>query len=131
MLWDLVSTSSHSEVDVRVISSVRNIENGNSQLEHEKVCFTSFCLFMNSRLEYETVFSAMPLCPRKTKATDYIGYQEALLYDILLEVRGLFRPVPYLAFPLYLNSISGNGTETRDTISAGDSITYTILFKTI
>ncbi len=41
--------------------------------------------------------------------------------DIVLQVRGLFRPVPYLAFPLYLNSISGNGTETRDTISAGDS----------
>jgi hypothetical protein len=49
----------------------------------------------------------------------------------LLEVRGLFRPVPYLAFPLYHNSISGNGTETRDTISAGDSISYTVLFKRI
>src|SRR6476619_1394205 len=50
---------------------------------------------------------------------------------ILLEVRGLFRPVPYLAFPLYLNSISGNGTETRDTISAGDSINYTVLLNRI
>jgi hypothetical protein len=78
MLWDLVSTSSHSEVDVRVVSSVRNIENGNSQLEHEKVCFISFCLFMNSRLKYKTVFPAMPLCPRNRRATHYVGYQEAL-----------------------------------------------------
>jgi hypothetical protein len=30
---------SHSEVDVLVVSSVRNIENANSQLKHEKVCF--------------------------------------------------------------------------------------------
>ena len=65
MLWDLVSTSSHSEVDVLVVSSVRNIENGISQLEHEKVCFISFCLFVNLRLEYKTVFPAMPLCPPK------------------------------------------------------------------
>ena len=78
MLWDLVSTSSHSEVDVRVVSSVRNIENGISQWEHEKVCFICFCLFMNSRLEYKTVFPAMPLCPRKRRATGYVGYQEAL-----------------------------------------------------
>ena len=77
MLWDLVSKFSHSEVDVRVVSSVRNIENGNSQLEHEKVCFISFCLFMNSRLEYKTVFPVMPLC-RIRRATDYVGYQEAL-----------------------------------------------------
>jgi hypothetical protein len=44
MLWDSVSKSSHSEVDVLVVSSVRNIENGNSQLEHEKVCLISFLL---------------------------------------------------------------------------------------
>lgn len=31
-------------------------------------------------------------------------------------VSGLFRPVPYLAIPLYRNSGSGNGTETRDSI---------------
>ncbi|MFZ0404270.1 MAG: hypothetical protein WAL79_00465, partial [Nitrososphaeraceae archaeon] len=49
--------------------------------------------------------------------------------SILLEVRGLFHQVPYLAFPLYRNSISGNGTETRDTISAGDNIIYTILLR--
>ena len=34
------------QVDVLVVSSVRSIENGNSQLEHEKVCLRSFCLFM-------------------------------------------------------------------------------------
>ena len=78
MLWDLGSKSSHSEVDVRVVSSVRNIENGNSQLEHEKVCFISFCLFMNLRLEYKTVIPVMPLCHCKRRATDYLGYQGAL-----------------------------------------------------
>lgn len=36
-------------------------------------------------------------------------------------VRGFFRPVPYLAFPLYRNSASGNGTETRDTIYTEES----------
>ena len=36
-------------------------------------------------------------------------------------VRGFFRPVPYLAFPLYRNSASGNGTETRDTIYTEDN----------
>jgi len=44
MLWDFVSASSHSEVDVLVVSSVRNIEKGTSQLEQEKVCFISFAL---------------------------------------------------------------------------------------
>ena len=44
MLWDSVSTSSHSEVDVLVVSPVSNIENINSQLEHEKVCFITFWL---------------------------------------------------------------------------------------
>jgi hypothetical protein len=78
MLWDLGSKSSHSEVDILVVSSVRDIENGNSQLEHEKVCFISFCLFMNSRLEYRTVFPVMSLCPRKRRAMDYVRYQEAL-----------------------------------------------------
>ena len=76
MLWDSVSTSSHSEVDVLVVSSVRNIENAISQLEHEKVCFISFCLFIN--VEYKTVFPLMPSCPRKRRATDYVGYKEAL-----------------------------------------------------
>ena len=56
MLWDLVSTSSHCEVDVLVVSSVRIIENGNSQLEHEKVCFISFWLLYEFKLEYKTVF---------------------------------------------------------------------------
>jgi hypothetical protein len=41
MLWDLISMSSHSEVDVLVVLSESNIENDNSQLEHEKVCFIS------------------------------------------------------------------------------------------
>ena len=35
-------------------------------------------------------------------------------------VRGFFGPVPYLAFPLYRNSGSGNGTETRHTIYTED-----------
>ena len=53
MLCDLVSTSSHCEVDVRVVSSVRNIENGNSQLEHEKVCFknTVTCPFHAAKFD--------------------------------------------------------------------------------
>lgn len=65
MLWDLESTSSHSEVDVRVVASVRNIENGNSQLEHEKVCFISFWLLYEFKLEYKTVFPRIQLCPCK------------------------------------------------------------------
>jgi hypothetical protein len=36
-------------------------------------------------------------------------------------VRGFSRPAPYLAFPLYRNSGSGNGTETRDTIYTEDN----------
>jgi hypothetical protein len=44
-------------------------------------------------------------------------------------VRGFFRPVPYLAFPLYRNSASGNGTETRDTIYTEDNKTkYSIVY---
>jgi hypothetical protein len=48
-------------------------------------------------------------------------------------VRGFFRPVPCLAFPLYRNSGPGNGTETRDTIYAEDdnvSILYYIRIVT-
>jgi len=36
-------------------------------------------------------------------------------------VRGFFGPVPYLAFPIYHNIASGNGTETRDTIYTEDN----------
>ena len=57
--------------------------------------------------------------PHRQTFTGDVGYQQALHLQSLLELRGLFRPVPYLAYPLYLNSISGNGIETRDTISAG------------
>ena len=46
-------------------------------------------------------------------------------------VRGFFRPVPYLAFPLYRNSASGNGTETRDTIYAEDNNYGAKKFNTI
>ena len=46
-------------------------------------------------------------------------------------VRGFFRPVPYLAFPLYRNSASGNGTETRDTIYAEDNDHGAKKFNTI
>ncbi|HEX7258009.1 MAG TPA: hypothetical protein VF242_08100 [Nitrososphaeraceae archaeon] len=42
------------------------------------------------------------------------------IHTYLLQVRGLFRPVPYLAFPLYHNNDSGNGTETRFTIYAAE-----------
>ena len=50
----------------------------------------------------------------------------------LLLVRGFFRPVPYLAFPLYLNCKTGNGTETRHTIFVGDSIIVCkVFFKTV
>ena len=48
-------------------------------------------------------------------------------------VRGLFRPVPYLAFPLYRNNGSGNGTDTRDSIYTEDgngSILYYISIVT-
>jgi len=50
-------------------------------------------------------------------------------------VRGFSRPAPYLAFPLYGNSASGYGTETRDTIytednKSKDSIVYTITIPT-
>jgi len=47
----------------------------------------------------------------------------------LLQVRGSFWPVPYLAFPLYLNCATGNGTETRYTILAGDYYHRQTLFK--
>ena len=47
----------------------------------------------------------------------------------LLQVRGSFWPVPYLAFPLYLNCATGNGTETRYTIFAGDYYHRQALFK--
>ena len=46
-------------------------------------------------------------------------------------VRGFFRPVPYLAFPLYRNSASGNGTETRDTIYTEDNYLRTQEYNTI
>jgi hypothetical protein len=51
----------------------------------------------------------------------------------LLYGKGFFRPVLCLAFPLYRNSGSGNGTETRDTIYAEDdnvSILYYIRIVT-
>ena len=50
MLWDSVSMLSHSEEDVLVVSSVRNIENANSQLEHEKVCFITLELVISNRI---------------------------------------------------------------------------------
>ena len=46
-------------------------------------------------------------------------------------VRGFFRPVPYLAFPLYRNSASGNGTETRDTIYTEVNYLRTQYYNTI
>ena len=46
-------------------------------------------------------------------------------------VRDYFRPAPYLAFPLYPNSASGNGTETRDTIYTEDNTISTQYFNTI
>jgi hypothetical protein len=50
----------------------------------------------------------------------------------LLLVKGFFWPVPYLAFPLYRNSRTGNGTETRHTIFAGDvNIIYNSLLKIV
>ncbi|MGB8087753.1 MAG: hypothetical protein WCF07_15825, partial [Nitrososphaeraceae archaeon] len=47
----------------------------------------------------------------------------------LLQVRGSFRPVPYLAFPLYFNCATGNGTETRYTIFAGEQYYKQTLLK--
>jgi hypothetical protein len=46
-------------------------------------------------------------------------------------VRVFFRPVPYLAFPLYRNSATGNGTETRDTIYTEDNKLSTQKYNTI
>ena len=46
-------------------------------------------------------------------------------------VSGFFRPAPYLAFPLYRNSASGNGTETRDIIYTGDNKVSTQWYNTI
>ena len=89
MLWNSVSTSSHSEVDVLVVSSVRNIEDGNSQLEHEKVCFISFCLFMNSRMKYKTLFPAFP-SPIHLSSEGYSSLKE------LTSAKELFlRRLPY------------------------------------
>jgi hypothetical protein len=49
-----------------------------------------------------------------------------------LLVRGFFRPVPYLAFPLYLNSRTGNETETRRTNFAGNvNIVYKLFLITV
>ena len=46
-------------------------------------------------------------------------------------VRGFSRPVPYLAFLLYSNCASGNGTETRDTIYTEDNNQSTKQYNTI
>jgi hypothetical protein len=63
---------------------------------------------------------------------DQIYTSESSKMIHLLLVKGFFWPVPYLAFPLYRNSRTGNGTETRHTIFAGDvNIIYNSLLKIV
>jgi len=90
-------------------------------------------LILTKRLELNTFIQVGITLHARFKSRGFSGTLPQLwisecrkkVYDskILVScmVRGFFRPVPYLAFPLYRNSASGNGTETRDTIYAEDN----------
>jgi hypothetical protein len=98
-------------IEVKVDKNGRDIQYSGSVDNSGNVTPESLHDYVYNKVASIRIGEEIEQVPKIKVDTRIFLYEESNLL-----VRGFFRPVPYLAFPLYRNSMKGNGTETHHTI---------------